>query len=41
VNGISVLSAIVDSGTFAAAGDVLNMSQSGVSRAALAERPGG
>jgi DNA-binding transcriptional LysR family regulator len=33
VNGISVLSAIVDSGTFAAAGDVLNMSQSGVSRA--------
>jgi len=33
VNGISVLSAIIDSGTFAAAGDVLNMSQSGVSRA--------
>jgi DNA-binding transcriptional LysR family regulator len=33
VNGISVLSAIVDSGTFAAAGDALNMSQSGVSRA--------
>jgi DNA-binding transcriptional LysR family regulator len=32
-NGISVLSAIVDSGTFAAAGEVLNMSQSGVSRA--------
>ena len=32
VNGISVLSAIVDSGSFAAAGDVLNMSQSGVSR---------
>jgi DNA-binding transcriptional LysR family regulator len=32
VNGISVLSAIVDSGTFAAAGEVLNMSQSGVSR---------
>jgi len=31
-NGISVLSAIVDSGTFAAAGDILNMSQSGVSR---------
>ena len=33
VNGISVLSAIIDSGTFAAAGDILNMSQSGVSRA--------
>lgn len=33
VNGISVLSAIIDSGTFAAAGEVLNMSQSGVSRA--------
>jgi DNA-binding transcriptional LysR family regulator len=32
VNGISVLSAIIDSGTFAAAGDILNMSQSGVSR---------
>ena len=32
VNGISVLSAIVDSGSFAEAGDVLNMSQSGVSR---------
>lgn len=32
LNGISVLSAIVDSGTFAAAGDFLNMSQSGVSR---------
>ena len=31
-NGISVLSAIVGSGTFAAAGDILNMSQSGVSR---------
>jgi DNA-binding transcriptional LysR family regulator len=31
-NGIGVLSAIVDSGTFAAAGDILNMSQSGVSR---------
>ena len=31
-SGISVLSAIVDSGTFAAAGDILNMSQSGVSR---------
>jgi DNA-binding transcriptional LysR family regulator len=31
-NGIGVLSAIVDSGTFAAAGDMLNMSQSGVSR---------
>ncbi len=33
VNGISVLSAIIDSGTFAAAGNILNMSQSGVSRA--------
>ena len=32
-NGIGVLAAIVDSGTFAAAGDILNMSQSGVSRA--------
>jgi DNA-binding transcriptional LysR family regulator len=32
LNGMSVLSAIVDSGTFAAAGDILNMSQSGVSR---------
>ena len=32
LNGISVLSAIVDSGTFAAAGEILNMSQSGVSR---------
>jgi DNA-binding transcriptional LysR family regulator len=32
VNGISVLSAIVDSGTFAAAGEILGMSQSGVSR---------
>ena len=31
-NGIGVLAAIVDSGTFAAAGDILNMSQSGVSR---------
>lgn len=31
-NGIGVLSAIVDSGTFAAAGEILNMSQSGVSR---------
>lgn len=31
-NGVGVLSAIVDSGTFAAAGDMLNMSQSGVSR---------
>jgi len=31
-NGIGVLAAIVDSGTFAAAGDMLNMSQSGVSR---------
>lgn len=33
VNGIGVLSAIIDSGTFAAAADILNMSQSGVSRA--------
>lgn len=33
VNGIGVLSAIVDAGTFAAAGEVLEMSQSGVSRA--------
>jgi DNA-binding transcriptional LysR family regulator len=33
VNGIGVLAAIIDSGTFAAAGDILNMSQSGVSRA--------
>jgi DNA-binding transcriptional LysR family regulator len=33
VNGISVLAAIIDSGTFAAAGDILSMSQSGVSRA--------
>jgi DNA-binding transcriptional LysR family regulator len=32
VNGISVLSAIIDSGTFATAGEVLNMSPSGVSR---------
>ncbi len=32
VNGISVLSAIVDSGTFAAASEILDMSQSGVSR---------
>ncbi len=32
MNGVSVLAAIVDSGTFAAAGDILNMSQSGVSR---------
>jgi len=32
LNGISVLSAIVDSGTFAAAAEVLDMSQSGVSR---------
>ena len=32
VNGISVLSAIVDSGSFARAGEILNMSQSGVSR---------
>lgn len=33
VNGISVLSAIVDSGSFARAGDILDMSPSGVSRA--------
>ena len=33
VNGISVLAAIIDSGTFAAAADILQMSQSGVSRA--------
>ena len=33
VNGISVLSAIVDSGSFAGAADILDMSQSGVSRA--------
>ena len=32
VNGISVLSAIIDSGTFATAGEGLNMSPSGVSR---------
>ena len=32
VNGIGALSAIVDSGTFATAGEVLNMSPSGVSR---------
>ena len=32
VNGISVLSAIVDSGSFAAASEILDMSQSGVSR---------
>jgi DNA-binding transcriptional LysR family regulator len=32
LNGISVLSAIVDSGAFARAGEILNMSQSGVSR---------
>ncbi|MBF4987935.1 LysR family transcriptional regulator [Methylophilus sp. 14] len=33
LNGISVLSAIIDSGSFAGAGDILDMSQSGVSRA--------
>lgn len=33
VNGVGVLSAIIDSGTFAAAADILDMSQSGVSRA--------
>ncbi|MDP9968265.1 DNA-binding transcriptional LysR family regulator [Variovorax beijingensis] len=33
VNGIRVLAAIIDSGTFAAAADILQMSQSGVSRA--------
>src|ERR1700692_4409175 len=32
VNGIGVLAAIVDSGSFARAGEILNMSQSGVSR---------
>ncbi|MFK4443912.1 DNA-binding transcriptional LysR family regulator [Caballeronia udeis] len=32
LNGMGVLSAIVDSGSFAAAGEVLDMSQSGVSR---------
>ena len=32
MNGVYVLSAIVDSGSFAAAGDILNMSPSGVSR---------
>lgn len=32
LNGISVLSAIVDSGSFAGAGEILNMTQSGVSR---------
>jgi DNA-binding transcriptional LysR family regulator len=32
LNGMGVLSAIVDSGSFAAAGDALDMSQSGVSR---------
>jgi DNA-binding transcriptional LysR family regulator len=32
VNGIGVLSAIVDSGSFAAASEILDMSQSGVSR---------
>ena len=33
VNGTGVLAAIIDSGTFAAAADILQMSQSGVSRA--------
>lgn len=33
LNGMGVLSAIVDSGSFAAAGEILDMSQSGVSRA--------
>jgi DNA-binding transcriptional LysR family regulator len=33
LNGMSVLAAVVDSGSFAGAGDVLNMSQPGVSRA--------
>ena len=33
LNGISVFAAIVDAGTFAAAGDRLGMSQPGVSRA--------
>jgi len=32
VNGIGVLSAIIDNGTFAGAGEILNMSQPGVSR---------
>lgn len=32
LNGMGVLSAIVDSGSFAGAGDILGMSQSGVSR---------
>ena len=32
LNGIGVLSAIVDSGSFAAASEALDMSQSGVSR---------
>ena len=33
LNGMSVLAAIVDSGSFVGAGDALNMSQPGVSRA--------
>lgn len=33
LNGMGVLSAIIDSGSFAGAGDILDMSQSGVSRA--------
>jgi len=32
LNGMGVLCAIVDSGSFAGAGDILDMSQSGVSR---------
>ena len=32
LNGIGVLSAIIDSGSFAGAGEILDMSQSGVSR---------
>ncbi|HSI44519.1 MAG TPA: LysR family transcriptional regulator [Methylotenera sp.] len=32
LNGMGVLSAIIDSGSFAGAGEILNMSQSGVSR---------
>jgi DNA-binding transcriptional LysR family regulator len=33
LNGTSVFAAIVDTGSFAAAGEVLDMSQPGVSRA--------
>jgi DNA-binding transcriptional LysR family regulator len=32
LNGIGVLSAIIDSGSFAGAGEILDMTQSGVSR---------